>query len=284
MAEAVGAPGCQGACSPAGEPPVDPQQGRAAAGVAGALPPIPAQWAEDPLVRADWADLRPVAVHELGDAMLVVTGRSERPALVGFGEAGAVVRLVREHGPGLSPRWMTVPHGAGAMLTPTDLELLGLEFSADWDWFFTRTAPPRQPGEERVAELDREAELAVLVELLAEVSPLSEADPHRPARWFGVREDGRLIGVIAAKEEDGPAPDEPAWHLQGLAVRPETRGCGLGAALTAHATRLGLAEVSARSWVSLGMYTDNGPARRIYDALGFTTHARNTSYRAVTPA
>ena len=93
----------------------------------------------------------------------------------------------------------------------------------------------------------------------------------------------RLAGVVSATAEGGPRPGAVSWHLQGLAVRPEARGRALGAALIATVTRRGLAELPEDSWVSLGMYADNDPARRIYDALGFVTHTRNSSFRAPTP-
>lgn len=74
-----------------------------------------------------------------------------------------------------------------------------------------------------------------------------------------------------------PTDGEPfSWHLHGLAVLPQTRRRGLGAALTAAATAAGLD--AGADWVSLGMYADNAGARRLYERLGFVTQARMASY------
>jgi predicted GNAT family acetyltransferase len=62
-------------------------------------------------------------------------------------------------------------------------------------------------------------------------------------------------------------------------VRPGARGQGLGAALTAGASRALLAE--GAEWVSLGMWDDNDGARRIYHRLGFRTVHRLTTLHRV---
>lgn len=245
---------------------------------------VPEPWDRDPLLLTDlprW-DVEEVLGSAAG-VLLRIRGR-RGTSLVGVGEPGAVVALAREHGPAAAPRWMTVPRGAAELLTGEDLAALGLETRTDWDWFFTTSAPAPQERESLVVELDREAELAQIQDCLAEANPRSDARPDLPSRWFGVRGEGdRLVGVVSATEEGGPQPGTVSWHLQGLAVRQEARGRAWGAALIATVTRRGLAELPEDSWVSLGMYADNDPARRIYDALGFLTHARNSSFRAPAP-
>lgn len=245
---------------------------------------VPAPWSGDPLLLTDlprW-DVEEVIGSAAG-VLLRIRGR-RGTSLVGVGGPEAVVALVREHGPAAAPRWMTVPRGAAELLTGEDLADLGLATRTDWDWFLTYSAPPPQVGESLVVALDREAELAEIRDCLAEANPRSDARPDQPSHWFGVRGAGnRLVGVVSATEEGGPRPGTASWHLQGLAVRPEARGRALGAALIAAATRRGLAALPEDSWVSLGMYADNDPARRIYDALGFLTHTRNSSFRAPAP-
>lgn len=245
---------------------------------------VPAPWSGSPLLLTDLPRWDVRAVHG-GDAAVLLRVQGRRgTSLVGMGEADALLALVREHGPAAAPRWMTVPRGSAELLTDEDLAALGLVTRTDWDWFLTSTAPAPQAGEGLVVPLDRQAELAEIQDCLAEANPRSDARPDLPSLWFGVRGVGdRLVGVVSATEEGGPRPGTVSWHLQGLAVRPEARGRALGAALIAAATRRGLAALPEDSWVSLGMYADNDPARRIYDALGFLTHTRNSSFRAPAP-
>ena len=243
--------------------------------------PLPEPWSRDRYLLTDLPRWDVQAVHGSEPAVvLVIAGRRGR-ALVGAGDPARVVDLVREHGPATAPRWMTVPRGSAAILTPADLAALDLAGGTEWDWFVTHRAPAPQRGEADVVVLDREAELEAIRDCLTESNPRSDANPDRPAHWFGVRGEGdRLVGVVSATEEGGPRPATVSWHLQGLGVRPEVRGRALGTALIAAATRRGLAELPADSWVSLGMYADNDPARRIYDTLGFVAERRCTSYRA----
>jgi len=56
--------------------------------------------------------------------------------------------------------------------------------------------------------------------------------------------------------------------------RDRRRGAGWGAAVTAHLTRLAVAEVGA---CALGMFADNDVARRLYHRLGYTTGMEWTS-------
>ncbi|MBM6403720.1 GNAT family N-acetyltransferase [Phycicoccus sp. CSK15P-2] len=139
------------------------------------------------------------------------------------------------------------------------------ERGGDWDWMWTRTAPPHVPGEERVVVLepsDREE----LTAFLAEHSPRTHGQPFaRPGQlWAGVRDDdGGLLACGASEPSEAGTPT-----LAGIAVDTGRRRTGLGAALTAALTRRAVDEVGA---CALGMFADNDAARRIYHRLGFTT-------------
>ncbi|MCE1179608.1 MAG: GNAT family N-acetyltransferase [Micrococcales bacterium] len=142
---------------------------------------------------------------------------------------------------------------------------------AEWEWMHTRTAPPPQPGEGDLVELhesDRDRILAIL----------SEHSPRTFARPF---EHDRQLWLAAV--EPGQAPSNPATlvavgcadhtlhgirRLEGIATRPDRRGRGLGAAITAALTRRGLDE---RGACVLEMFSDNETARRVYHRLGYTT-------------
>jgi ribosomal protein S18 acetylase RimI-like enzyme len=64
-------------------------------------------------------------------------------------------------------------------------------------------------------------------------------------------------------------------HLSSIAVHPDARGKGLGAAVTAALTRALFA--GGCDLVTLGMYASNTVGRALYDRLGMTDEHRFTS-------
>lgn len=174
-----------------------------------------------------------------------------------------------------SLRWATVPRAV--RVRPDDLAAAGVVPCTQWDRFTTDVAPVPQPGEDAVVPLDAEADGETIAACLDVANPTTHARPGAPddAGWWGVRgRDGGLLGVLGVVAR--PGARVPSRHLHGLGVVPAARGRGLGAALTATATRDALA--AGAPWVSLGMYADNAPARRIYAALGFRLDVENTGY------
>lgn len=170
---------------------------------------------------------------------------------------------------------VSIPQGSAGLLPAS----YALEPANDWEWFATAAPPPPQPAEERVDWLtDSDAAVAAeIVELLRAHSGRHDAEPgqEHARRWCGVRDhDGRLAAVAAHTEL---RPDVP--FLASVATRADVRGQGLGAAVTAWVTRRLLAE--GNGWVTLGMYSDNAVARRIYQRLGFTCFHAFTSGRLV---
>ena len=134
----------------------------------------------------------------------------------------------------------------------------------DWEWFLTEQAPPPQSGEDRVGWLDG-IDDETLVEFLRRWSPRHDVEPGQRGvlRWAGIRDDGGNLLATAAHIEHVPGVP----HLASIVSHGERRGQGLGAAVTAWITRALLE--SGTGWVTLGMYSDNAVARRIYLRLGF---------------
>lgn len=135
--------------------------------------------------------------------------------------------------------------------------------ATEWDWMCTTTLPPAVPGEELLILL-AESDEAEIRSLLDEGNPGTDARPFESAgqQWVGARDgSGRLVacGVVEPDVSGRPL-------LQGITVAPTHRGRGLGLAVTAYLTRLG---VSRDGFCSLGMYADNDVARRVYLGLGY---------------
>lgn len=187
------------------------------------------------------------------------------PYLSALGPPPAVAALVAELLPELPPRQrMTVPRG-----TPVHLPAWVALDGTDWDFRWLGSAPPVQPGEERVRpEVDETA----VKELLTASSPAASALPGDASvrRWVGIQEGGRLVACAA-----DTSAATGVGHLSSIAVHPDVRGLGLGRAVTASLTRQLFAE--GCDLVTLGMYATNSSARAMYDALGFADEHRFTS-------
>ncbi len=121
----------------------------------------------------------------------------------------------------------------------------------------------RIPGEDRVIGLDATDEEQIRA-LLEVANARTDARPFEtPAqRWVGVRDaDGTLVACGVRDETVAGIP-----ILEGITVRADQRGRGLGLAVTASLTR---EAVRSDGVCTLGMYSDNDVARRLYHGLGY---------------
>lgn len=228
----------------------------------------------DPFLR--W-QVPPEQVHrrwDVGDAVGVLhAGWHGRLSLTVLGDPDDAARLlVRALTEGAPVRRVTLPVGTLARLPDPLPGGLRVGDGADWDWMWTQTPPPVQPGEEHVVRLrpDEEPDVAALLDV---ASPRTSARPGDEGvrGWWGIREPaGRLVACAGHTERVTGVP-----HLAGIAVLPELRGRGLGGAVTAGITRAVLAD--GAEVCTLGMYADNDPARRVYDRLGYVTEHRFSS-------
>lgn len=112
-------------------------------------------------------------------------------------------------------------------------------------------------------------DLPSLRALARDDEPLARAyvatDPTAEPVW-GAFDGARLVGVSRTQAR---LPD--VWIVGGIYVQAEYRGRGLGRALTSAAVR---AAEAAGAEAVLYVREDNPPARRVYDALGFTLFER----------
>lgn len=138
-----------------------------------------------------------------------------------------------------------------------------------WDFRWSAAPPPEQPGEDRVVRLD-DAAVPAINQLLDRALPDTFTRPGGGGivRWYGVWDGDRLIACGADKSRGG------VGSLAAIAVDPDHRGRGVGAALTA-----GMARDLARLYevVALGVMADNHTAGRLYERLGFTDRTPRTS-------
>jgi ribosomal protein S18 acetylase RimI-like enzyme len=130
-----------------------------------------------------------------------------------------------------------------------------------WDWMLT-DGTVEETGS--VDMLDPVADAPAINALL----DAANADAHgRPddddvPTWVGVRDGDDLVAVGALElTEDG------SGHLRSVTTREDTRGRGLGHAVSARLTNLAVGGTSGVA--TLGVYCDNHVARRMYERLGY---------------
>ena len=215
----------------------------------------------------------------------------DRPWIIAMGQdppavARCVVALVEDAG---LPEGITVERRA---FTHLPARIRPVEHW-EWDWWFTRSAPPVRAGEAAVVALG--AHDPRIPELLAVASPDAMIRPGDPRirGWWGVtsgslgastgadtgedahRADDRLIAIAAVTSMRPGIP-----HLGSVATHPDWRGRGLSRDLCARLTRDALAEGAPA--VTLGMHAANRSARAVYSSLGYEVGYRWASGRVTT--
>ncbi len=250
------------------------------------LDDLPQPWRSFPFLAADLPRYTGATAWGGSDALAlsVVSGDGTRRALVGVGEPGPLAEVVATAfdaggtplpGSGLEAAPVAVAsltRGAWDLLPAPVRGRLALDQVSHWDWLVTSTEPPYQAGEDQVVELDLVADRAELEGLQRLALPETYTTLDKPdTRWFGWRDSGGVLRCMAAAS---------SWtrevHLGSIATHPQWRRRGLGTAVTAALTRAGLA---ATGQVSLGLYTTNDDARRVYERLGFHLGQRVESRR-----
>jgi GNAT superfamily N-acetyltransferase len=133
----------------------------------------------------------------------------------------------------------------------------------DWEWLCTTTEPTLMAQEDRLVPLS-EQDLPDIGHLLAQANARTDARPFEYPHqvWTGVRdESGRLVACGVREPNLVGVP-----VLGGITVEESARGTGLGLAVTARLTRDAVREAGI---CTLGLYSDNDVARRLYRGLGY---------------
>ncbi|MDO5501858.1 MAG: GNAT family N-acetyltransferase [Actinomycetia bacterium] len=182
------------------------------------------------------------------------------------------------------PEWFSTAPGRELTL-PTGFTATG---SGHWDFLWTAEPPatpvtavtesaPAPPASARFEELDDRAD-AERIEAFGRAHNASfEGFPGRglATLWLAMADDAGLLAVGGLHELASGAP-----HLAGIVVRTDARGQGLGTAITAELTRRAIA---ATGVATLGVYSTNATAIRVYERLGYRL-AHHFHTRSLAPA
>lgn len=173
---------------------------------------------------------------------------------------------------GVTPEWFSTT-GDREMALPAGWAVSG---SGRWDYLWTdRLHDDSAPLGVRLVELDDTEDADEIEAFGRGHNPLFEGFPGRgyASHWLGLRDGGRLVAVGALHRTGHDLP-----HLAGIVVDPDRRGQGLGRAITVELTRTALADTGV---ATLGVYSDNLGAIRLYEGLGYRTGHRLHTYDLV---
>lgn len=177
-----------------------------------------------------------------------------RAALVALRDGG--------HLPRLGARAVSVPQEHAALAH----EVLDLGAGGEWEWMWTTMEPETDDRERDVIPLDDRRDAAELEDFTRAHNPRvwTQIGTGRVHHWVGLRDGaGRLVAIGGAEREaTGVA------HLAGIVTAREHRGTGLATVVSAALTRWAVAE---RGVCTLGVFSDNLAARRVYARLGYRT-------------
>jgi ribosomal protein S18 acetylase RimI-like enzyme len=188
----------------------------------------------------------------------------------GLGDLSTVVDLVGGIDLMDGVRWINLPRHEPRP---------GFTRNEDWDLMWVTGPVPSRPGGERVVRLDEGAGPAINA-LLDEAFPNSGVRPDSGGvlGWYGIWADSTLVACAA--DRSTRAPDvAPVGFIGGVAVHPEHRRGGLGAAVTSELTRR---LQRTHDLVALGVMADNLDAIRLYQRLGYAGWYGVTSVRPST--
>ncbi|KQU68469.1 GNAT family N-acetyltransferase [Phycicoccus sp. Root101] len=204
------------------------------------------------------------AAHCLGAAMaLPRQTHTRRHGLLVMGPPTDVDALVGEL---VAARLLPDPLGSVTVergSLPAVAHHLPVTEGNEWEWLCATQPPSQVPAEDRLEVLG-DADEAPIRALLALANQRTEARPFERAdqHWVGVRaDDGSLLACGVREPNVAGHP-----HLSGITVHPRARGTGLGLAVTARLTRAAVRDAGV---CTLGMYSDNDVARRLYTGLGY---------------
>lgn len=186
------------------------------------------------------------------------------PGAPGDAESSALTALL-EAAPDFPLEWFSTADGRDLDL-PDGFALTG---SGRWSFLSTRTAPApvRLPRGLTVVTLDDTGDAKRLQDFGTTHNDDFEGFPGHgfSLLWRAVVDSkGDLLAVGSLHELDTRLP-----HLSGLVVHRDHRGRGLGRLLSVDLTRAALEDYGT---CTLGVYSGNHTAIRLYHSLGYTTH------------
>jgi ribosomal protein S18 acetylase RimI-like enzyme len=199
-------------------------------------------------------------------AWVGVDAEERRPYLQALGPPAEVAAVLEVAGRELPAG---VRDGAGQVpltVPAAAVDALGGRLRVDFHWLFrTSDAPPAPVAGVDITVLPPEGDARVR-RLLDRSVDLASAWPGDPGvrRWVVVA-DGDDV-VACAADTSGAAG---IGHMGGVAVAPEARRRGLGAAVVSWLTRDLL--LGGHDAVAIGVLVTEPAAQRLYDSLGYMT-------------
>lgn len=199
-----------------------------------------------------------------------------RPWLVLLGEPAPAAHLIEEIRAQHPDDFGGLTHET-ATTVPANLIF---ENTWDWDWFSTASPVPQRDDPGVSIDWAEESVFDDLRAVLHAASDWRSVEPgeERAERWAALRleaEPNQAAQIVSCLAVTRTGPNTPS--LASVATHPDYRGRRFARDLTAWTTNRLLDE--GAPVVTLGMYSDNHTARKVYDALGYQVGHRFRSGR-----
>jgi ribosomal protein S18 acetylase RimI-like enzyme len=184
------------------------------------------------------------------------------PIAQGLGPSGALDRLVLGwlQTDESAVNWLNIPRR-----TP-DRTPAGLAVREQWNFHWSAQPPPPTVGIDQVMPIDDDDALNRLLDV---AMPHTDLRPGHPMvrGWYGICDGGQVVACAADRSTRCADPQAEVVGIIGsVAVHPEHRRRGLGAAVTAALTRR---LRDSYDLVTLGVVEGNESAARLYQRLGY---------------
>ena len=197
--------------------------------------------------------------HWGGAAMLTESGTQSPPPEAAESEAFALLTELAA-ARGITPEWFSTAPGRDLDI-PSRLAHTG---DGCWAFFWTDQVPARgaHPATSFL-ELDDTTDAERIERFGRAHNGSFEGFPGHgfATLWFALIEDGEMRAIGGLHELGSGAP-----HLAGIVVHRDHRNRGLGAHITHELTRRAIEQTGI---ATLGVYSSNTPAIRLYQRLGY---------------
>lgn len=147
----------------------------------------------------------------------------------------------------------------------------------DWDFRWSQGPPAPQPHQDEVRPVDDPAAINTLLDAAFPDSMLRPGHPM-VIGWYGIWSRSALVACAADRSTRLGSPT--VGVLGGIAVHPDHRRHGYGAAVTAALTQV---LRDRHELVALGVVAGNDPATLLYERLNFTGLHELTSLLPTVP-
>lgn len=201
-----------------------------------------------------------------------------RVSLVAHGDRARIVELIVDFPATFpSPTWAVLPDGTDRYFTDALDSWFPAVRGNEWDFYWT-AMPVGEPSD-NVVILEPHVAAQLVPTFLSSANPTSSSQ-HSLAhyRWYALTDDSNELAAVLGAADTYDVEGSRTSYLAGLGTKPELRGKGYAGRLIKAAVAK---ELEDHSLAHFTMWSDNAPARSLYERLGFINDGRQMTLTSV---